>query len=72
LAGQHLCGRRGLRAGAADADGVLGGPGAGVDSPKVIVETAEARGVKSCGHADQASLASKGFITGAELKWGTV
>lgn len=44
-----------------------------VDSPKVIVETAEQRGVKSCGHnADQASLAPKGFITGAELKWGTV
>jgi simple sugar transport system substrate-binding protein len=44
-----------------------------VDSPKVVVETAEARGVKSCGHnADQASLAPKGFITGAELKWGTV
>jgi simple sugar transport system substrate-binding protein len=44
-----------------------------VDSPKVIVETAESRGVKSCGHnADQASLAPKGFITGAELKWGTV
>ncbi|KQU94338.1 ABC transporter substrate-binding protein [Devosia sp. Root105] len=44
-----------------------------VDSPKVVVETAEARGVKSCGHnADQASLAPNGFITGAELKWGTV
>lgn len=44
-----------------------------VDSPKVIVETAEKRGVKSVGHnADQSSLAPKGFITGAELKWGTV
>jgi len=44
-----------------------------VDSPKVIVETAEGRGVKTCGHnASQASLAPKGFITGAELKWGTV
>jgi len=44
-----------------------------VDSPKVIVETAEKRGVKSCGHnADQSSLAPTGFITGAELKWGTV
>jgi simple sugar transport system substrate-binding protein len=44
-----------------------------VDSPKVVVETAEARGVKSCGHnADQAALAPNGFITGAELKWGTV
>ncbi|MBI4920525.1 MAG: BMP family ABC transporter substrate-binding protein [Devosia nanyangense] len=44
-----------------------------VDSPKVVVETAESRGAKTCGHnADQASLAPKGFITGAELKWGTV
>ncbi|SON55655.1 Purine-binding protein precursor [Hartmannibacter diazotrophicus] len=44
-----------------------------VDSPKVVVETAEGRGVKSCGHnADQSTLAPKGFITGAELKWGTV
>jgi basic membrane protein A len=44
-----------------------------VDSPKVIVETAEKRGVKSIGHnANQAVLAPKGFITGAELKWGTV
>ena len=44
-----------------------------VDSPKVVVETAEARGVMSCGHnADPASLAPRGFITGAELKWGTV
>jgi simple sugar transport system substrate-binding protein len=44
-----------------------------VDSPKVAVERAEARGVKTCGHnADQSALAPKGFITGAELKWGTV
>jgi len=44
-----------------------------VDSPKVVVETAEARGVKTCGHnASQADLAPKGFITGAELNWGTV
>jgi basic membrane protein A len=44
-----------------------------VDSPKIVVETAEARGVKSCGHnADQSTLAPSGFITGAELKWGTV
>lgn len=44
-----------------------------VDSPKVVVETAEGRGVKTCGHnADQSTLAPKGFITGAELKWGTV
>src|ERR1700744_1015196 len=44
-----------------------------VDSPKVVIETAEKRGVKTCGHnASQAPLAPKGFITGAELKWGTV
>jgi basic membrane protein A and related proteins len=44
-----------------------------VDSPKVVVERAEARGVKTCGHnADQSALAPKGFITGAELNWGTV
>jgi basic membrane protein A len=39
----------------------------------VVIETAEKRGVKSCGHnANQADLAPKGFITGAELKWGTI
>ena len=44
-----------------------------VDSPKVVVQTAEDRGVRTCGHnADQSTLAPKGFITGAELKWGTV
>ena len=44
-----------------------------VDSPKVVIETAENRGVKSCGHnADQASLAPKGFITGAELRYVTI
>src|SRR6478735_6371414 len=44
-----------------------------IDSPKVVIETAEKRGVKSCGHnANQANLAPKGFITGAELKWGTI
>lgn len=44
-----------------------------VDSPKVVVQTAEQRGAKTCGHnADQSSLAPRGFITGAELKWGTV
>lgn len=44
-----------------------------VDSPKVIVERAEARGAKSCGHnADQAQLAPKGFVTGAELKYVTI
>jgi simple sugar transport system substrate-binding protein len=44
-----------------------------VDSPKVVIQTAEAKGVKTCGHnASQASLAPKGFITGAENKWETV
>jgi basic membrane protein A and related proteins len=44
-----------------------------VDSPKVVIETAEARGAKTLGHnADQSSLAPKGFVTGAEMKWSTV
>ncbi len=44
-----------------------------VDGPKVVIETAEGRGVKSCGHnASQAPLAPKGFITGAEYKWETI
>src|SRR6478609_4064778 len=44
-----------------------------VDSPKVVIETAERRGIMSCGHnASQATLAPKGFITGAEYKWETI
>jgi basic membrane protein A and related proteins len=44
-----------------------------VDSPKVVIETAEGRGVKTCGHnASQAPLAPTGFITGAEYKWETI
>jgi simple sugar transport system substrate-binding protein len=44
-----------------------------VDGPKVVIETAEKRGVKSCGHnASQAPLALKGFLTGAEYKWETI
>ena len=44
-----------------------------VDGPKVVIETAESRGVKSCGHnASQAPLAPNGFITGAEYKWETI
>src|ERR1700761_7249976 len=44
-----------------------------VDSPKVVISTAEKRGVKTCGHnASQAPLAPKGFITGAEYKWITI
>ena len=41
------------------------------DSPKVVIETAERRGVYSCGyHTDLSSLAPKGFLTGAEWNWG--
>jgi basic membrane protein A len=41
-----------------------------LDSPRVAIETAEARGVKTCGHAfDQAKLAPNGYITGAEYRW---
>src|SRR5450432_2147253 len=44
-----------------------------VDSPKVIVETAERRGVFVTGyHASQAALAPKGYLTGAEWNWGKV
>lgn len=44
-----------------------------VDSPKVVVVTAEKAGVKTVGHnASQAALAPHGFITGAENKWETV
>ena len=44
-----------------------------VDGPKVIVETAERRGMYVCGyHADQAALAPKGYLTGAEWNWITV
>jgi basic membrane protein A len=44
-----------------------------VDSPKVVVETAERRGIYTCGyHANQAPLAPKGYLTGAEWNWITV
>lgn len=44
-----------------------------VDSPKVVIETAEKRGARTCGHnTSQAQLAPKGFITGAEFKWETI
>jgi simple sugar transport system substrate-binding protein len=44
-----------------------------VDGPKVIMETAERRGIHSCGyHADQFKLAPKGYLTGAEWNWITV
>ncbi len=44
-----------------------------VDSPKVIIETAEKRGIFSSGyHANQAVLAPKGYLTGAEWDWTNV
>jgi basic membrane protein A len=44
-----------------------------VDSPKVIVQTAEKRGVYSVGyHTSQAALAPKGYLTGAEWNWGVL
>ena len=44
--------------------------GCHLDDPKVVIETAEARGVKTCGHAfNQAPLAPKGYITGADYDW---
>ncbi|MFN9391332.1 MAG: BMP family ABC transporter substrate-binding protein, partial [Betaproteobacteria bacterium] len=43
-----------------------------VDSPKVVVETCERRGIHVCGyHADQSALAPKGYLTGAEWNWLT-
>ncbi len=43
-----------------------------VDSPKVIMETAEKRGIFCSGyHASQAALAPKGYLTGAEWDWST-
>jgi basic membrane protein A and related proteins len=43
---------------------------ANVDSPKVAVETAERRGIMSCGyHTDLSALAPTGFLTGAEWNW---
>ena len=44
-----------------------------VDSPKVIIQTAEKRGIYSSGyHANQSALAPKGYLTGAEWNWTTV
>ena len=44
-----------------------------VDSPKVVVETAERAGIFTCGyHANQAKLAPKGYLTGAEWNWQKV
>lgn len=44
-----------------------------VDSPKVVMETAEKRGIFTSGyHANQASLSPKGYLTGAEWDWTNV
>ena len=44
-----------------------------VDGPKVIMETAERRGIFACGYQfDQSSMAPRGFLTGAQWAWGTV
>lgn len=44
-----------------------------VDSPKVVIETAERRGIYTSGyHANQSTLAPKGYLTGAEWNWTTV
>jgi basic membrane protein A len=44
-----------------------------VDSPKVVIETAEKRGIYTSGyHANQSALAPKGYLTGAEWNWVTV
>lgn len=44
-----------------------------VDSPKVVIETAERRGIYTSGyHANQSTLAPKGYLTGAEWNWVTV
>lgn len=44
-----------------------------VDSPKVILETAERRGIFVTGyHANGAKLAPKGYLTGAEWNWSKV
>jgi basic membrane protein A and related proteins len=41
-----------------------------VDSPKVIVETAERRKIFVCGyHVDQSKLAPNAYLTGAEWQW---
>ncbi|MDA0267149.1 MAG: BMP family ABC transporter substrate-binding protein [Cyanobacteria bacterium] len=44
-----------------------------VDSPKVVMETAEKRGIFCTGyHANQAPLAPKGYLTGAEWDWVSI
>jgi basic membrane protein A len=42
-----------------------------VDSPKVLIETANKRGLYSCGyHSNGAKLAPETYLTGAEWNWG--
>jgi basic membrane protein A len=44
-----------------------------VDSPKVVMETAEKRGIFSSGyHANQGPLAPEGYLTGAEWDWESI
>ena len=44
-----------------------------VDSPKVVMETAEKRGIFSVGyHANQGPLAPNGYLTGAEWDWSSI
>ncbi len=44
-----------------------------MDNLKVVITTAEKRGVFSCGyHINQASLAPKGYLTGVEWNWGKI
>ena len=44
-----------------------------VDSPKVVVQTAEKRGIFVSGyHASQSDIAPKGYLTGAEWDWTNV
>ncbi|HEY9896820.1 MAG TPA: BMP family ABC transporter substrate-binding protein [Candidatus Sericytochromatia bacterium] len=47
--------------------------GVHVDSPKVVIETAEKRGIFSTGlHSDQSALAPKGYLTGTMYNWATI
>jgi basic membrane protein A len=44
-----------------------------VNSPKVVIETAERRSIYTCGyHFNQSSLAPRGYLTGAEWAWEKV
>lgn len=44
-----------------------------VDSPKVVITTAEKRGIYCTGyHCNQSKLAPKGYLTGAEWNWAKV